>query len=1079
MVGAITAEPIHLQYYVDLAPSGRASCKKCGNLISLYSARFCRKVRSPWHDGFDIQYNHLCCGIKWARKLDEIHMLGMLPWRDLQKAADQWEYDLLVNREELKKYKLLVNGIGVLRQTILDSKMNVQAMVSILSFNGFSAEIFTHHHGAISIVPHVFADCLLRGLPPTCPLCQQMTLFPAAYSYYCIGYIAPTTKCDYWHSANPCLPNPVSEQIAPLDGRSKFMMVPPHMATLPIWKKLGAILKTISANAETAGLQFNGELKSKVLAGTRKQTSSIDLDKLPRTALLTGMLFSTLGTLRHIDKDSFAGAVGRYGGKWVNDPNQLGNPPIGWRSFCLVDGVSWSQIRQNAKSQSVLQTGAIIVREEYAVALLAKGEEISIDTESGDATVSSKTWPAGRNLRLAKQMKLFRLDGVRSFDAPIPAIEDANNAGGGGGKQPRIQRHSPLMQIDVDFPLPEDGLGKFNLSIYVDRNNNAYNTRVCYVDLTHNKNSFYELQLLEVSRIRSDLNRKRRGGTVSPKKLVKKQKTNESEENGKHTAVDENRGVGQRSVMEWEELVYNSEWIDYASMDPDEYDEMCAAKICKYFLFKKWGRLGEDDRTTNNSMAEEYGADLEGCISGFREKFFSLTGLDFNERFSRKKIVGRYQVVDTKGYDRENKDPEVPHFGTEQEGDMSRDSLDGQDKASGEDSLGAAFGEVKLSGENKVVGKELLALVYSQSYISRTISDLNLDVTRLDALSRDQILTGYALLTEMETVIREDTGSKRVDEGLQKREQPLEKMRMSQKLKALSSSYYAHVPHVVTGKRTLPVIDTPLILKQECTRLETLLQTMESAHIIKSTSQTKDQLASNWFCKVKSELMDDSDIYKLLKLYVLRGHGLTHDSMTIKIHSIYELDGGATTPAISTRAILHRKLLWHGTRVSNLASIFSSGFKIAPPEAPKSGYMFDKGVYFTDTCSKAAQYCHSEIYGDKSVLFLCEIILGNVLVAYEANESIIKQYDIGCQLDENERPKQQYQSVLGYGRLQPSKEISVDMPHPILIPIGAQKKVNRKPLPQLMYNEFVVYNTQQVIPRFAVLVNINFKSFSD
>jgi poly [ADP-ribose] polymerase len=36
-------------------------------------------------------------------------------------------------------------------------------------------------------------------------------------------------------------------------------------------------------------------------------------------------------------------------------------------------------------------------------------------------------------------------------------------------------------------------------------------------------------------------------------------------------------------------------------------------------------------------------------------------------------------------------------------------------------------------------------------------------------------------------------------------------------------------------------------------------------------------------------------------------------------------------------------MLWHGSRLSNFVGILSQGLRIAPPEAPKTGYMFGKG----------------------------------------------------------------------------------------------------------------------------------------
>jgi hypothetical protein len=38
-----------------------------------------------------------------------------------------------------------------------------------------------------------------------------------------------------------------------------------------------------------------------------------------------------------------------------------------------------------------------------------------------------------------------------------------------------------------------------------------------------------------------------------------------------------------------------------------------------------------------------------------------------------------------------------------------------------------------------------------------------------------------------------------------------------------------------------------------------------------------------------------------------------------------------------------RMLLWHGSRLTNWVGILSTGLRIAPPEAPKTGYRFGKG----------------------------------------------------------------------------------------------------------------------------------------
>lgn len=63
-------------------------------------------------------------------------------------------------------------------------------------------------------------------------------------------------------------------------------------------------------------------------------------------------------------------------------------------------------------------------------------------------------------------------------------------------------------------------------------------------------------------------------------------------------------------------------------------------------------------------------------------------------------------------------------------------------------------------------------------------------------------------------------------------------------------------------------------------------------------------------------------------------------------------------------ADLHNhKLLFHGSSITNYLGILSQGMRIAPPEAPTTGYMFGKGVYFADTFAKSFAYTGSYQFG--------------------------------------------------------------------------------------------------------------------
>lgn len=77
-------------------------------------------------------------------------------------------------------------------------------------------------------------------------------------------------------------------------------------------------------------------------------------------------------------------------------------------------------------------------------------------------------------------------------------------------------------------------------------------------------------------------------------------------------------------------------------------------------------------------------------------------------------------------------------------------------------------------------------------------------------------------------------------------------------------------------------------------------------------------------------------------------------------------------------------LLWHGSRIANFVGILSQGLRIAPPEAPVSGYLFGKGIYLADMIDKSAAYCRS--YGsDTALCLLIEGALGDQNVLLGSN----------------------------------------------------------------------------------------------
>jgi len=86
--------------------------------------------------------------------------------------------------------------------------------------------------------------------------------------------------------------------------------------------------------------------------------------------------------------------------------------------------------------------------------------------------------------------------------------------------------------------------------------------------------------------------------------------------------------------------------------------------------------------------------------------------------------------------------------------------------------------------------------------------------------------------------------------------------------------------------------------------------------------------------------------------------------------------------------LTNHQLLWHGSRVSNFVGILKNGLKIAPPEAPTTGYLFGKGIYLTDCSSKAATYCHASKKNTEGLLILTETALGTQHVVHKPKQFI-------------------------------------------------------------------------------------------
>ncbi|CAB1340117.1 unnamed protein product [Coregonus sp. 'balchen'] len=155
----------------------------------------------------------------------------------------------------------------------------------------------------------------------------------------------------------------------------------------------------------------------------------------------------------------------------------------------------------------------------------------------------------------------------------------------------------------------------------------------------------------------------------------------------------------------------------------------------------------------------------------------------------------------------------------------------------------------------------------------------------------------------------------------------------------------------------------------------------------------------------------------------------------------------------------NRQLLWHGSRATNYAGILSQGLRIAPPEAPVTGYMFGKGVYFADMVSKSANYCHTSQSDPTGLLLLGEVALGNM-------------HELKTASHITKLPKGKH-SVKGLGRNAPDPSATVTLDG-VQVPLGKGTNTNIDDT-SLLYNEYIVYDVAQVNLKYLLKIKFNYQ----
>uniref|UniRef100_A0A452FZE1 Poly [ADP-ribose] polymerase n=1 Tax=Capra hircus TaxID=9925 RepID=A0A452FZE1_CAPHI len=264
--------------------------------------------------------------------------------------------------------------------------------------------------------------------------------------------------------------------------------------------------------------------------------------------------------------------------------------------------------------------------------------------------------------------------------------------------------------------------------------------------------------------------------------------------------------------------------------------------------------------------------------------------------------------------------------------------------------------------------------------------------------------------------------------------------------------------------RTPPLIRTEKELSDKVQLLEALGDIEIAIKLVKTELQSPEHPLDQHYRKLKCALhpLDhESYEFKVISQYLQSTHAPTHSDYTMTLLDVFEVEKEGEKEAF--RKDLHnRMLLWHGSRLSNWVGILSHGLRIAPPEAPITGYMFGKGIYFADMSSKSANYCFATRLKDTGLLLLSEVALGQCNELLGANP-------------EAEGLLQGKHSTKGLGKMAPSPACAITL-NGSTVPLGpaSDTGILNPEGYTLNYNEFVVYNPNQVRMRYLLKVQFNF-----
>jgi poly [ADP-ribose] polymerase len=462
----------------------------------------------------------------------------------------------------------------------------------------------------------------------------------------------------------------------------------------------------------------------------------------------------------------------------------------------------------------------------------------------------------------------------------------------------------------------------------------------------------------------------------------------------------------------------------------------------KFFCFTRWARVG----LVGQMKLEEFNS-IDGAKKAFESKFWDKTKnrwADICAGKEFKTVSGKYTLIEI-DHGAADDDAARPPAKKARKGasDDNDDDDDGDAAAGG----GGGGGGLKRANSSKLPAsvQKLVEIIFDLKMMEAQMTELEYDIKKqpLGRLSKNTIKNGYTVLKELETAINGGDGD----------------------VEELTNRFYTLIPHVFGMKRP-PLINTLQMVRTKLAMVEALADIEVASTLLKASKGAGSVIDANYEklnCHIEPVSRSSAE-FKTVQEYVDN----TFKGTPPKIIDVFALerDGEHSRFADVGANIGNRKLLWHGSRLTNFVGILSQGLRIAPPEAPVSGYRYGKGVYFADQASLSVNYCRT--YGSSNFcMLLADVALG------KPAELTSDQY--------MEKPLAKTNSTLAIGSWVPSNEKKMELrkpklpsnskasaiDHSVEVPLG--KPVSKTVKTACYENQYIVYDVGQAKLQYLIL----------